>query len=158
MTRLKALKNRTKTQKASPRAIRLTRLANEERPTPANAPPRKQTRATKQKSADTLVDTLVPPLETATRRIRPRGGPREQTTMGRRDPSVIGRMRSRRASQKARERLRPTRTFRYFAGSLSPVVVGRPLMAGSSKSALGARLAGSADGPDMRTQQQSSPS
>jgi hypothetical protein len=39
--------------------------------------------------------------------------------MGRRDPSVIGRMRSRRASQKARERLRPTRTFRYFAGSLA---------------------------------------
>src|SRR5512132_2370906 len=47
MTRLKALKNRTKTQKASPRAIRLTRLANEERPNPANAPPRKQTRARK---------------------------------------------------------------------------------------------------------------
>jgi hypothetical protein len=47
MTRLKALKNRTKTQKASPRASRLTRLANEERPNPANAPPRKQTRARK---------------------------------------------------------------------------------------------------------------
>jgi hypothetical protein len=31
MTRLKALKNGTKTQKASPRAIRLIRLANEER-------------------------------------------------------------------------------------------------------------------------------
>jgi hypothetical protein len=48
MTRLKALKNATKTQKASPRAIRLIRLANEERRlVTANAAPTKQSRARK---------------------------------------------------------------------------------------------------------------